>query len=264
MPTVTPPRSTAPGPSGRNGRNPLQTRRGSVVAAGLTALVAEVLLVLYLNHYGSSSDSGMTETVLAARNLLPKGSSGSAIASSGLFQAVNVKHSQVKDGAITDPAALRGQVTTKAIFPGEQITTADLQPRGVNGVVDELTGRERAIAIPIDSARSVGGTIQAGDHVDVYGAFAETAEAGASEGAKVGQRVRELAQNVLILRAPNGGGGGVGNSSGQQNVVLQVSERLAGKLVLTAEYHKVWLTLRPPVGAHEGRRSTDVLSSVLR
>jgi Flp pilus assembly protein CpaB len=258
-PTVTPPRSAPPSPSGRNGRNPLQTRRGSILAAGITALVAAALLVIYLDNYRSSSDSGKTETVLAARSLLPKGSSGSAIASGGLFQAINVKHSQVKPGAITDPAALSGQVTTKSIFPGEQITTSDLQPRGANGVVDELSGSERAIAIPIDAARSVGGSLQAGDRVDVYGAFANVSEAQTS-----GQTVREIVQNVLVLRPPIAGGSSISSNSGQQNVVLQVTERLAGKLALTAEFYKVWLTLRPPVGARQGPRSTDRLATVLR
>jgi Flp pilus assembly protein CpaB len=235
------------------------------VAAGITALIAAALLVVYLDNYRSSSDEGKTETVLAARSLLPKGSSGSAIASGGLFQAINVKHSQVKPGAITDPAALSGQVTTKSIFPGEQITTSDLQPRGANGVVDELSGRERAIAIPIDSARSVGGSLQAGDRVDVYGAFAEIGEEGAEEGVVTGATVREIVQNVLVLRPPVAGGTGVANNNGgQQNVVLQVTERQAGKLALTAEFYKVWLTLRPPVGAHQGSRTTDRLRSVLR
>jgi Flp pilus assembly protein CpaB len=240
---------------GRNGGNPLQTRRGSIIAAVATAAIAALLLIVYLNHYRSTNNSGKTDTVLAARSLLPKGSSGSAIASGGLFQAINVKHSQVKAGAITDPSALRGQVTTKAIFPGEQITTADLQGRGANGVVDELSGNERAIALPIDGAHGVGGDVVAGDHVDVYGAYSSSG----------GQVIREIAQNILVLQAPGGAAGkGLGGGNGQQNVVLQVSERLAGKLALTGEFYKVWLTLRPPVGAHQGHRTTDVLATVLR
>src|SRR3954449_7706598 len=255
MPTVTPPRPAVPSPSGRNGGNPLQTRRGSIIAAVVTASIAAVVLIIFLNHYRSTNNQGKTETVLAARVLLPKGSAGSAIASGGLFQAINVKHSQVKEGAITDPAALQGQVTTKAIFPGEQITTSDLQGRGANGVVDQLSGTERAIALPVDGSHGVADTVVAGDHVDVYGAYA---------GGQQGQVTRELAQNILVLQAPGAGGKGVGSGNQQQNVVLQVSERLAGKLALTGEFYKVWLTLRPPVGARQGRRTTDALSSVLR
>lgn len=254
MPTVsTPPRSSAPTPSGRNGVNPLQTRRGSIVAAGATALLAMVLLLIFLDHYRSTDDS-KTETVLAARSLLPKGSAGNAIAAGTLFQAINVKHSQVKPGAITDPGALRGQVTTKPIFPGEQITASDLQPRGGNGVVDELSGSERAIAVPVDASHGLSGTINAGDHVDVYGAY----------GLKGRQITRELAQNVLVLRSPTSAAGGVGGGNQSSDVVLQVSERLAGKLTFTAEYYKIWLTLRPPVGAKQGGRSTDDLSSAIR
>ena len=257
MPTATTPRPAAPSPPGRNSGNPLHTRRGSLVAAVGTAIVAAIILVVFLNNY-RNGDSSKTETVLAARSLLPKGSSGNAVASSGLFQAINVKHSQVKPGAITDPSALRGQVTTKAIFPGEQITAADLQSRGANGVVDELNGVQRAISIPVDPAHGLVGSLNAGDHVDIYGAY----------NLRGRQILRELAQNILVLRpagAPTGGAvSGSNNTNGNGNVVLQVPENLAGKLALTAEYYKVWLTLRPPVGARQGARTTDGLGTALR
>jgi hypothetical protein len=78
------------------------------------------------------------------------------------------------------------------------------------------------------------------------------------------QILRELAQNILVLQPPSTGSGGVGSNSQSANVVLQVPERLAGKLALTAEYYKVWLTLRPPVGARQGSRTIDGLSSAIR
>jgi Flp pilus assembly protein CpaB len=220
-----------------------------VIAAFLTAAVAAVVLIVYLSNYRSTTDSEKTDTVITARSLLPRGSSGSQIASRGLFQAVNVKHKDVKSGAITDPSALRGQVTTTSIFPGEQITTSDLRPSAQSGVVDELRGHQRAVALPVDSTHGLAGAVDVGDHVDVYGAF--------------GSEVRELAQNIVVLRPPTSPTGAANSGSGE-NVILQVSERLAGKLVFTAEYHKVWLTLRPPVGAEQDRRSTDVLDSVIK
>lgn len=250
MPTATTNRPAAPSPSGRNGGSPLQTRRGSVVAAVVTALIAGTLLIVYLHNYRRSTNDSKTETVISARSLLPRGSSGSTIASRGLFQAVNVKHSDVKPGAITDPSVLRGQVTTTSIFPGEQITTADLRPSAASGIVDEISGHQRAVALTIDQTRGLSGALEAGDHVDVYGNF--------------GNLTRELAQDIVVLRPPTAASGGTGGNSGGSNVVLKVPERLAGKLIYASSNNNLWLTLRPPVGAAQNGRSTDTLTTVLK
>ena len=50
------------------------------------------------------------------------------IAEKGLFQATGFKRDQVKEGAITDPASLRGQVAVHDLVPGQQLTDRRLQP----------------------------------------------------------------------------------------------------------------------------------------
>ena len=86
------------------------------------------------------------------------------------------------------------------------------------------------------------GFVQTGDHVDVMSD---------SDSGRVGAGgVSTLAQNVLVLSAPGGGGGGVaGGGSSSGNIVLSVTPRQAAAFAFASDNGKVWITLRPPVGA---------------
>jgi Flp pilus assembly protein CpaB len=251
-PTLKPP---PPRGDSNGNNNLLATRRGSLIAAAITAFLAVVLLLVFLNQYRNSvGDTNKTETVLVARNLLPKGSTGEVVAANGMFQAVNVKHNQVKDGALTDPAALKGKVTTKDVFAGQQITTGDLST-SQDRVINQITGKQRAISVAVDAEHGLVGSLQAGDHVDVYGAF-NAAGSG-------GQRavLKEIQQNVLVLKTPSGGGG-VG-SSNQQTVTLRATDDVASQLAFAADNGTVWLTLRPQAGAQQNPPSLTTLQSIL-
>src|SRR6266511_3021896 len=104
----------------------LSTRSGTFVLAGVAAILAAIIFLLYLNRYRESvNESSTAATVLVAKNLIPKGTSGDAIGAQGLFQVVDTTKGQLLDGALVDPAALRGQVTVADIFPGHQLTIAD-------------------------------------------------------------------------------------------------------------------------------------------
>lgn len=232
---------TPPTPKGDRG-GPLDTRRGSTMAAIGAAVLAAIILIVFLSNYRAGDrTSGEPQTVLAARTLLPQNSSGDSIAANGLFQAIRVKQSQVKAGAITDPGALRGKVTTHQLFAGEQLTAADFRSKEARTVIDQLGGSQRAVAVSVDETHGLLGSLHDGDRVDVYGIYqlkgVNTQGAG---GGSEGQVARELLKNVPVLKAPTGKGG---------SVVLNVPESAAGKLALTAEYGTVYLSLRPSAGA---------------
>src|SRR3954468_21115122 len=93
--------------------------RGGAFAIGLgAALLAAILLVVYLNRYRNSVKAGaVSAPVLVAKGLIPKGTSGSVIAQQELFRTVSIAHSDIKVGAITDPAYLNGRVAVSDIFP---------------------------------------------------------------------------------------------------------------------------------------------------
>ena len=146
------------------------TSRGWTLALGIgAALLAAILLVVYLNRYRSSVNSENAPTpVLVAKNLIPKGTSGTIIAKKELFQVATLPKDDLKVGAISDPAYLNGRVAAADIFPGQQITTADLSVATTEAVPTSLTGAERAVAIPVDGARGLVGYTAQGDHVDIY------------------------------------------------------------------------------------------------
>src|SRR5829696_8216790 len=97
--------------------------------ATLAALLAIGVLVAFMQSYKNSVDEGAQPvTVLVARDSLPKGVSGDMLAKQGMFQATGFKRDQVEDGAITDPASLRGQVQAGDhvdVFAGFQVQPAE-------------------------------------------------------------------------------------------------------------------------------------------
>ena len=148
----------------------VQQSRGWTLALGIAAAVlAAILLIAYLVQYRSSvNDSTAPTPVLVAKSLIPKGTSGTVIAEKQLFQAATLAKDDLKVGAISDPAYLNGRVAVADIFPGQQITTADLSAGLTDAIPTQLSGKQRAVAIPVSGARGLVGYVASGDRVDIY------------------------------------------------------------------------------------------------
>jgi Flp pilus assembly protein CpaB len=235
--------------SNKIGRNSpgdlLSTRGGAVAVAAGAAILAGVLLFVFVQRYkDNASSSAAPTTVFVARSLIPQGSSADLIASQQLIQRSSLRGSQVKEGAIVDPAVLHGEVAAVNIYPGQQITAADFT-RAVT-VASNLTTTQRAIAIPVDSAHGLSGFVHAGDYVDVYGSYN-------GAGASSNHSVNTLLQNVLVLSAPSGASGGLGGGNNNSNIVLRVTDTAAPGLAYAADNGRVWIVLRPPVAASQSQ-----------
>jgi Flp pilus assembly protein CpaB len=222
-------------------RKLLATRRGTLIVAGICAVIAAGILVVALNRYRNDVNTeGNQETVLVASGLIQKGTSGDAIASEQLFKPSSVAVKQASAGAIADTTQLRGEVAATNIYPGQQLTAADFTANG--GLATKLSPDQRAMTITFDSAHGMVGQLHEGDHVDVYG----DVESG---GGRSLSFVRLLAPDTEVLKAGSGGnGGGIGGSNPQNqqsNVTLKVSGTEAGILAYAADNGKIWLVLRP-------------------
>jgi Flp pilus assembly protein CpaB len=230
-------------------RKVLSTREGTFAFATLAGLLAIGLLLAFMAAYRNSVDEGAQPvTVLVARDSLPKGVGGDMIAEKGLFKATGFKRDQVKQGAVTDPASLRGQVAVHDLVKGQQLTTADFS-RPTNPVLSSLAGDQRAVTIPVDSAHGMAGQIQTGDHVDVFAGFQVQPE---GTGGRSRPVLRVLLQDVEVLEAPpTPKKGGLGSQSQTQSVVLRVSEKAAPQLAFASDNGKLWISLRPPAGAKQ-------------
>ncbi len=240
---------------------PLSSKNGSIAAAAVAAAIAGLLIVFFLQQYRQSvNDEGIPTPVLVAEQLIEQGASGDTVGAQGRFESIKVPRDQLKPGAVTDAAALRGKIAVADILPGQQLTAADFKLAG-RGIVTKLAADERAIAIPLDSAHGLGGKLAAGDHVDVLSGFVLDDST---------QRQRPilsmLMQNVLVLDAPvkaEGGGPGAGGGEGNAEVTLRVSAAAAPKLAFAADNGKLWLVLRPQNGEKVDRPTLVSLASLL-
>jgi pilus assembly protein CpaB len=231
--------------AGSGFRGLLSTRQGALALAMLCALAATVILVFALGSYRKSVNTTVKQdTVLVATSLIQKGASGDVIAAQQQFKATPVLAGQVSVGALSDSTALRGRVAAADILPGQQLTAADFTTAGVSGFAAKLAPGQRAVSVSLDASHGLGGVVQAGDHVDVYGNYPLKG---------VGLAVAD----ALVLAAP---GSAASTTSG--NTVLAVSIDQAPRLAYTSDNAKIWLVLRPGNATRPDLNLTD-LESIL-
>jgi Flp pilus assembly protein CpaB len=231
------------------------TRGGTLVLAGLAAALAAVVVFVYINKHDSSVKAGgQAATVLVAKGLIPKGTPGSAIATNQLFQAEQIRQSQLRTGAITDPGSLAGRVATRDILTGQQLSTSDFASAEAT-ISSSLTAGKRAIIIPLDSAHGLIGAAHTGDKVDVYAGFnvipIDKNGVPLPQGGTNRPVLRLIAPNVPILNIGS-------KASGPNNVTLDVDPREAAKIAFASDNGKLWLVLRPPTGA--GTSPPDIVT----
>jgi Flp pilus assembly protein CpaB len=227
-----------------------RNRGGAVIAGVIAAVIAVILLVIYLDSYRSSLNSGKKpEPVLVARKLIAKGSSGTLIASQGLYQVTTVQKDQLKLNAIIDPAVLNGRVAVVDVFPGQQLTQDDFSTEAPTSIPYVITGPQRAIAIQVDSAHGLIGQVAAGNFVDVY-----VGVSSGGQGSGGGTLVTLLAPDIYVLVAPG---------TGSANAILRVRTTDVAKFAYAADNQRIWLVLRPQVGSSRTPPTTATLATLL-
>jgi Flp pilus assembly protein CpaB len=234
------------------------TRRGAITIAATAAALAGIVLLAFVSQYKHDVQGGTVErSALIANQLIPKGTSGSVVVSEGLSKATSVQQDNLQAGVLSSAAGLAGRIATRDIYPGEQITAADFASNA-DPLRGELTGDQRAIAVPIDSAHGLIGEVRAGDKVDVLASFDPTTSA-----AGRGQpEVRTLVQNVLVLKAPDGSGSPSTTANSMQNLTVRVTAAQAAQVAFAADNGKVWFVLRSPAGATNDAPSSVTLGSL--
>jgi Flp pilus assembly protein CpaB len=229
----------------------LATRRGTVLLGIAAAVLAAILLVVYLNRYRASfKSSNVAAQVLVAQRLIQAGAPGNLIASGRQFQVASIAKGEVRPGAITDPSTLRGLVATRDIYGGQQLTMADFTTAAPDALQTKLTGTDRAIQLPFDAPHGLTGQIQAGDHVDVYALLNVQGPTGTHPS------ITQLMDNALVLRTP-----ATGAASG--TVVLRGKGLKTAELAWASDNGKLWLVLRPASGAKPVKPGLVTLQGLL-
>jgi Flp pilus assembly protein CpaB len=243
----------------------ISTRRGTVLIAAIAALLAGIMILVYVDRYRSTLQAdGAPVTVLVARHTIQKGSSGDVIATKALYTATTIREGQLLDGAFSDPSSLRGRVAERDIYPGAQLTAADFVS-AEGALAASLTETQRVVSVPLDAAHGLIGSISAGDHVDVYAGFNLVQlgpDARPLDGGQSRAVLRRIMADIEVLAVGNQKSGNI-TSTGATNVQLKVDEKQAFNLAFASDNGKIWLALRPSAGAKTSPPSIVTVETLL-
>ena len=225
----------------------LTTRRGTILLGIGAAVLAAIVLLVYLNQYRNSVDSGgQPVSVLVAKSLIQKGTPGDVVGATNLFQVSSIPRKQIKTGAFVDPKTLTGKVAVADVYPGQQLTAADFTAGNPFALTQRLARDQRAVVVPLDSPSEVGGQIASGDRVDIWVSLSSQGANGVSR-----PIAREVLQNMYVMAIAGG------------NVTLRATSRQAGQLIFASQNAKIWLVLRPAVGSTNSKPPVVTLNDIV-
>jgi Flp pilus assembly protein CpaB len=240
---------------GTRGNKLLATRRGNVMVAVAAAVLAAILLLVYLNGYRTSLDSAAAPTpVLVAKRLIAKGTPAAVLGSQAAYELTTLAQEHTKTGAVADPDLLEGRIAVRDILPGQQLTVADFSVTTSAAVATKITGAERAISVPADPQRGLIGHVAAGDNVDVY--VSMTSERGTI--------VSLLRANVTVLAAAGAPAtSGVGGGGAVSYYVLKVPSSDAGRFAYASDEGTIWFVARPKANVVPTKKALVTIQQVL-
>lgn len=234
----------------------------NITIAVALALVAALLTSFYVTNYQRNVRKDETNVpVWVAKRDIPTGTSGTDAERKGMLTKSEVVRRNVVPGAISNPDQVAGLVTAQPIFAGEQVSTRRFSTQSQRGIKAQLTGVQRAIAIPGDEHQLLAGTLRSGDKVDLVATFGVG-------GASALPVTRIVLRDIEVLRAPAGAAGDSSKISAQDGdfaVMLKVTDTQVQKLhwVFTAAT-KWHLELRPGTEAADSPENVESWYSVLR
>jgi Flp pilus assembly protein CpaB len=249
----------------------LSTRFGALVIAIALAAAAALVVLVYVHSYKSNIQSqGAQVKILVATQTVPQFTPGNQIVDGKMYRIDTVSAGSLVDGAISDPAQLKGLVARSDIFPGAQLTTNQFQRSDTTSAAVKLQADQRGMAFPVDNSTGMIGQIQAGDHVDAL-TTCDVLPVGANglslPGAVAIPVTKVVASDVLVVTAPNDPNvGGTKLSSQNSNPVLTlaVSAASVAQLAFAQEKCKLIFALRPPGSTSELPTTPTTVGNVLR
>jgi pilus assembly protein CpaB len=150
----------------------VKRRTIAVILAVILALGAAGLVYWYTGSVKKQTVSQeATQTVLVAKDDIAAHTTGELTVQKSLTETRAVPESLVAPGALTDASALQGKVFISSVAKGQQIVTGQLGDPQEQSLSYEIKSGMRAVSIPMDRLRGVGGNPKAGDRVDVYATF---------------------------------------------------------------------------------------------
>jgi pilus assembly protein CpaB len=236
-----------------------------VVVAVVLAGVAAGAVFMYVR--GIQEETRAAEervSVIVAKEDIPPGSELDPLLSGGVFARLEVPRTTLIRGVITTLDQLQGHETSSSILAGEQISTARLRGQAeFGGGVLGIPEGHKAVTLPLEAPRALGGVLQTGDHVSIYATFLEAGKANAKitvdEAGSVTSATGKVTAvpgltitvvpDVQVLRAAVPTTSGLGSSSEDSKtiqVTMALTPRDAQRVIFAMERAEVWLGLLPP------------------
>jgi Flp pilus assembly protein CpaB len=233
-------------------------RTQSIVLGTLFAILAVVLVVVYVKHYKSNVKSrGDVVPVLVATHTIAAGTPASSIA--GSVQLEHILLGNRASGAVAALGDVRGKFVSENIYRGDQITLTRFRPLADQGITGQIAGKLRILQVTGDASQLLSGTLQAGDHVDV---LASVQLPGTSGNVPV---TRAVLRNLKVLTTPaSKKGGAFSSSKGNISVLLRLTDAQAQKLYYIVNNADWTFVLRPRGGvASNSSSSVDWAGTLL-
>jgi Flp pilus assembly protein CpaB len=216
--------------------------RNLLVASGLAA-VAAVLTMVYVGHgKGGTARAAADKTVpvLVATRDLPVGTAVSKALADGALRVERIPPEAFGSDSLASAASIRHDVVIQPVYAGDQVSARRLGQSGAAGVRSVLAGAMRVMQVPGDGNQLLAGTLQDGDHVDVFASVTRGKEQRPAAGI--------VLRDVLVLRAPTETSDAPGASSSYAATVA-VTDAQASRLFYVLKNGNWTFVLRPASGA---------------
>jgi len=233
-------------------------RLRNIAIAIALAVLAAMLTSFYVRQQKEDIVEGQQPiAVWVAIQDIEAGTVGSDL--SGKLERQEVAKDAVTPGAIVKPEDLEGQVVNDKIYAGEQVSLLRFREPSEQGVLAQLTGNLRAIAVPGEPQQLLSGTLKPGDHVDVVGSWKVP---------DVGQAPhysRTFLRDILVLRPAQRQEDGkrLSADATDLSVMLAITDAQAQKLFWMMKNGDWSLELRPTKGPSDSPESAEKAETIL-
>jgi pilus assembly protein CpaB len=238
----------------------------NIVIALILAVAAAGLVIMYTSNVKHNADKSIkTTTVVVSKGDVVAGTPLNTLVDGGAFTTRQVATKDVVPGAYTSIKSLNTSLATATnITAGAQITPAMFSASKDTAIVNQIHGTMRAVQVAFNANRVLGGTLKAGDHVDVFGEM--TIQASINNSKYQQQTVAaRIITNVEVLSTYDTGvatepltsasgansASGTDDGTGGDAVILAVPQNLLPDFMLIRQDGAFWLAVRPSHGAQD-------------
>jgi pilus assembly protein CpaB len=256
----------------------VKTRGLTLIVSVLLAAVAAGAVFMYVRGVQEESRAEQERVpVIVAKQDIPPGSDLNTLISAGAFTTAEVPRTVLIRGVVTSLEQLQGQETSSPILAGEQISSARLRGEAeLGGGVLGIPPNHKAVSLPLEAPRALGGVLRTGDHVSIYATFSEAAGVSARfqvdrDGGTASATGRVTAvsgmtvtvvPDVQVLQVAAPAGAGIGSSAEEAEelvVTMALEPRDAQRVIFAMERGEVWLGLISPSEVGKAERPVSFI-----